>query len=211
MPTGARRSSSPTPATSPSRGLDLVEDEGLLEEVAGLVEWPVVLMGSFEERFLDIPGEAIRATIREPEMLRAARPATGPRQPLLLTANLVASDGGVRSPPAMAASCARASRTPPISGRPIAARPDLDTLKDSAESSGSISPSRSTSAWPSSTSSASSSTPLGTQGERVQRIAALARAGADRRRRSEKAERAAKLAKADLPTEMVGEFPNCRA
>src|ERR671938_121624 len=47
-----------------ARGLDLVEDEGLLEEVAGLVEWPVVLMGSFDESFLDIPPEVIRATIR---------------------------------------------------------------------------------------------------------------------------------------------------
>ncbi len=47
-----------------ARGLDLVEDDGLLEEVAGLVEWPVVLLGSFDEAFLDIPAEAIRATIR---------------------------------------------------------------------------------------------------------------------------------------------------
>jgi glycyl-tRNA synthetase beta chain len=47
-----------------ARGLDLVEDEALLEEVAGLVEWPVVLMGSFDESFLAIPPEVIRATIR---------------------------------------------------------------------------------------------------------------------------------------------------
>ena len=47
-----------------ARGLELVEDEALLEEVAGLVEWPVVLMGSFDEAFLDIPSEVIRATIR---------------------------------------------------------------------------------------------------------------------------------------------------
>ena len=47
-----------------ARGLELVEDEGLLEEVAGLVEWPVVLMGEFEAAFLDLPPEAIRATIR---------------------------------------------------------------------------------------------------------------------------------------------------
>jgi glycyl-tRNA synthetase beta chain len=47
-----------------ARGLELVEDEALLEEVAGLVEWPVVLMGSFDEDFLDIPPEVIRATIR---------------------------------------------------------------------------------------------------------------------------------------------------
>src|SRR3954464_12106752 len=47
-----------------AQGLELVEDEGLLEEVAGLVEWPVVLMGSFDEAFLDIPPEVIRTTIR---------------------------------------------------------------------------------------------------------------------------------------------------
>ena len=47
-----------------ANGLDLVEDEGLLEEVAGLVEWPVVLMGEFEEDFLEIPAEVVRLTIR---------------------------------------------------------------------------------------------------------------------------------------------------
>src|SRR5918998_4955102 len=47
-----------------AQGLELVEDEGLLEEVAGLVEWPVVLSGSFDESFLGIPPEVIRATIR---------------------------------------------------------------------------------------------------------------------------------------------------
>jgi glycyl-tRNA synthetase beta chain len=45
-------------------GLELIEDEGLLEEVAGLVEWPVVLVGAFDEKFLEIPPEVIRATIR---------------------------------------------------------------------------------------------------------------------------------------------------
>ena len=47
-----------------AQGLTLVEDEGLIEEVAGLVEWPVVLMGEFEPAFLDLPPEVIRATIR---------------------------------------------------------------------------------------------------------------------------------------------------
>ncbi len=57
-----------------AQGCELIEDEGLLEEVAGLVEWPTVLMGSFDADFLQIPAEVIRATIRaEPEMLRAAR------------------------------------------------------------------------------------------------------------------------------------------
>ena len=120
-----------------AQGLELVEDEGLLEEVAGLVEWPVVLMGSFDESFLEIPPEVIRTTIRANQkcfVLRqllplrgrvdaqrrggvAARPLTAPTPPpdrqslptsplkgevkeralsnkFLLTANLMASDGG---------------------------------------------------------------------------------------------------------------------
>ena len=61
-----------------ARGLELVEDEALLEEVAGLVEWPVVLMGAFDEAFLDIPPEVIRATIRANQKCFVLRdPATG--------------------------------------------------------------------------------------------------------------------------------------
>ena len=195
-----------------AQGLELVEDEGLLEEIAGLVEWPVVLMGSFEERFLDIPGEAIRATIRANQKCFVLRdPATGNiANRFILVSNLLASDGGV----AITAG----------NGRVVRARlsdaayfwqtdrgplPDLDTFQSSADrldldlkkpldqrmakldKLGVVFHAK-----------------LGTQGERVQRIAALAKelapiVGAD----PEKAERAAKLAKADLPTEMVGEFP----
>src|SRR5919112_1206166 len=57
-----------------AQGLELVEDEGLLEEVAGLVEWPVVLMGSFDESFLGIPPEVIRATIRANQKCFVLRP-----------------------------------------------------------------------------------------------------------------------------------------
>ena len=57
-----------------ANGLDLVEDEGLLEEVSGLVEWPVVLMGEFEEAFLDIPAEVIRLTIRANQKCFVTRP-----------------------------------------------------------------------------------------------------------------------------------------
>ena len=63
-------------------GLELVEDEGLLEEVAGLVEWPVVLMGEFEAEFLELPPEVIRATIRANQkcfVLRDAPSASGRR------------------------------------------------------------------------------------------------------------------------------------
>lgn len=195
-----------------AQGLELVEDEGLLEEVAGLVEWPVVLMGEFEERFLDIPGEAIRATIRANQKCFVLRdPATGAlANRFILVSNLLASDGGeaikagngrvVRARLSDAAYFWQTDR---------GALPDLDTLTESAEKLGLDL------AKPLDQRMAKLDrlgvvfhAKLGTQGERVRRIAALARelapiVGAD----PDKAERAAKLAKADLPTEMVGEFP----
>ena len=61
-----------------AQGFELVEDEGLLAEVAGLVEWPVVLMGAFDEAFLTIPPEVIRATIRNNQKCFVLRdPKTG--------------------------------------------------------------------------------------------------------------------------------------
>lgn len=193
-------------------GLELVEDEGLLEEVAGLVEWPVVLMGDFEERFLDIPGEAIRATIRANQKCFVLRdPNTGElANRFIPVSNLMASDGGlaitagngrvVRARLSDAAYFWQTDRGP---------LPDLDTLKESADKLGLDL------AKPLDQRMAKLDklgvvfhAKLGTQGERVQRIATLAKelapiVGAD----PALAERAAKLAKADLPTEMVGEFP----
>ncbi|MER9866967.1 glycine--tRNA ligase subunit beta [Mesorhizobium sp. M0136] len=78
-------------------GLDLVEDEGLLEEVSGLVEWPVVLMGEFEQDFLTIPAEVIRLTIRANQKCFVTRPhSTGEdlSNRFILTANIEAKDGG---------------------------------------------------------------------------------------------------------------------
>ncbi|WP_298428269.1 glycine--tRNA ligase subunit beta, partial [Rhodoblastus sp.] len=79
-----------------AQGLELVEDEGLLQEVAGLVEWPVVLMGEFDESFLDIPDEVIRATIRANQKCFVLRdPQTSKlANKFLLVSNVVASDGG---------------------------------------------------------------------------------------------------------------------
>ncbi|MGL5446513.1 MAG: glycine--tRNA ligase subunit beta, partial [Rhabdaerophilum sp.] len=78
-----------------AQGLELVEDEGLLEEVAGLVEWPQVLMGSFEEAFLDVPAEVIRATIRaNQKCFVLKRPDGSLANKFLLTANIIARDGG---------------------------------------------------------------------------------------------------------------------
>jgi glycyl-tRNA synthetase beta chain len=212
-----------------AQGLELVEDEGLLEEVAGLVEWPVVLMGSFEERFLEIPAEAIRATIRANQKCFVLRQsAIGSRQsgqeatadgPLptallsnrfILTSNLIASDGGA----AIVAGNERVVRARLSDAAYFFATdkgnlPDLDTLKDSADKLGlDLTKPLDQRMAKLDRLGVVFHAKLGTQGERVQRIAALARelapiVGAD----PELAERAAKLAKADLPTEMVGEFP----
>ncbi len=173
-----------------AQGLELVEDEALLNEVAGLVEWPVVLMGSFDEAFLDIPPEVIRATIRANQkcfvIRRPGEAALTNR--LLLTSNIVASDGGA----AIVAGNERVVRARLSDAKffwesdlkvPLDARlPKLDAIVFHEK--------------------------LGTQGERVKRIAALASklaplVGAD----PDKAERAATLAKTDLVSEMVGEFP----
>ncbi|AZO09256.1 glycine--tRNA ligase subunit beta [Mesorhizobium sp. M3A.F.Ca.ET.080.04.2.1] len=80
-----------------ANGLDLVEDEGLLEEVSGLVEWPVVLMGEFEQDFLTIPAEVIRLTIRANQKCFVTRPqgaAEDLSSRFILTANIEATDGG---------------------------------------------------------------------------------------------------------------------
>ncbi|ESX96282.1 glycine--tRNA ligase subunit beta [Mesorhizobium sp. LNJC403B00] len=80
-----------------ANGLDLVEDEGLLEEVSGLVEWPVVLMGEYEQAFLAIPPEVVRLTIRANQKCFVTRPQ-GDGENLsnrfILTANIEANDGG---------------------------------------------------------------------------------------------------------------------
>ncbi|TXM76293.1 glycine--tRNA ligase subunit beta [Methylobacterium sp. WL12] len=172
-----------------ARGLELVEDEGLLEEVAGLVEWPVVLMGTFDQSFLDIPGEAVRATIRANQKCFVVREAGGALAPaFILVSNLVASDGGA----AITAGNERVVRARLSDAKFFWETDKAIRLEDRLQRLDTI----------------VFHEKLGTQGERVQRIAALAKelaplVGAD----PELAERAARLAKADLVTEMVGEFP----
>src|SRR5215831_15506089 len=79
-----------------AQGFELVEDQNLLDEVAGLVEWPVVLMGSFDAEFLSIPSEVIRATIRNNQKCFVVRdPKTGKlASKFILVANIEATDGG---------------------------------------------------------------------------------------------------------------------
>ena len=112
---------------------------GSLEEVAGLVEWPVVLMGEFEAEFLEIPPEVIRATIRANQKCFVLRDADGKlANRFLLVSNLVASDGGA----AIAAGNARVVRARLSDARhfwatDLAALPDYRDAARSRSTSGS--------------------------------------------------------------------------
>ncbi len=230
-----------------AQGFELVEDQVLLDEVAGLVEWPVVLMGSFDSEFLSIPGEVIRATIRNNQKcfvvrqpasplpagerstarasatagegalssaaapphpaLRADLSATGRGEVLtnkfILTANIEASDGGK----AIVAGNERVIRAR-LSDAKFFYETDLKTkLEDRLPKFDGI----------------VFHEKLGTQGERIERIVALARivgevieprmqVGVTKYNGSMAAyhndvQRAAQLCKTDLLTEVVGEFP----
>ena len=173
-----------------AQGFELVEDQGLLDEVAGLVEWPVALMGSFDQEFLSIPDEVIRATIRNNQKCFVVRdPRTGKlANKFILTANIEATDGGktiiagnervIRA----RLSDAKFFYETDLKTKLEARLPKFDQIVFHEK--------------------------LGTQAERIKRIERLAAeiaplVGAD----VEKAKRAAHLAKADLLTEVVGEFP----
>jgi glycyl-tRNA synthetase beta chain len=171
-----------------AQGYELVEDEGLLEEVAGLVEWPVVLMGAFEEEFLEIPPEVIRTTIRNNQKCFVVRKGEGLANRFVLVSNIEATDGGT----AIVHGNERVIRAR-LSDAKFFYETDLKTrlearlpkFKDIVFHE-----------------------KLGTQADRIERIERLAveiapLVGAD----VEKTKRAARLVKADLLTEMVGEFP----
>ena len=173
-----------------AQGYELVEDAGLLAEVAGLVEWPVVLMGSFDEAFLAIPNEVIRATIRNNQKCFVLRdPKTAKLAPkFILVANIEAEDGGKE----IVAGNERVIRAR-LSDAKFFYETDLKTrLEDRLAKFDDI----------------VFHEKLGTQAERIARIEQLVAelaplVGAD----VEKVRRAARLAKADLLTEVVGEFP----
>jgi glycyl-tRNA synthetase beta chain len=173
-----------------AQGFELVEDQVLLDEVSGLVEWPVVLMGSFDQEFLSIPGEVIRATIRNNQKcFVVSDPKTGKlANKFIMTANIEASDGGK----AITAGNERVIRAR-LSDAKFFYETDLKAkLEDRLPKFEQI----------------VFHEKLGTQAERIKRIERLAAeiaplVGAD----VEKTKRAARLAKADLLTEVVGEFP----
>jgi glycyl-tRNA synthetase beta chain len=173
-----------------AQGFELIEDQVLLDEVAGLVEWPVVAMGMFDREFLSIPGEVIRATIRNNmKCFVVSDPkAGGLTNKFVLTANIEASDGGK----AIVAGNERVIRAR-LSDAKFFYETDLKTKLEARL------PKFENIVF---------HEKLGTQGERIKRIERLAAeiaplVGAD----VEKTKRAARLAKADLLTEVVGEFP----
>jgi glycyl-tRNA synthetase beta chain len=173
-----------------AQGYEVVEDEGLLAEVAGLVEWPVTLMGTFDKSFLSIPDEVVRATIRNNQkcfVLRDSQTAKLANK-FILVANEEAADGGK----AIVAGNERVIRAR-LSDAKFFYDTDLKIrLEDRLPKFEHI----------------VFHEKLGTQAARIARITALAGqlapiVGAD----VAKAERAAQLCKADLLTDVVGEFP----
>ncbi|MBF9035673.1 glycine--tRNA ligase subunit beta [Rhodobacterales bacterium HKCCE2091] len=173
-------------------GLEVVEDKGLLSEVSGLVEWPVVLMGRIADDFLHLPGEVLQTSMREHQKFFSVRnPSTGGIEGFVTVANRETADDGATI---LAGN-----------GRVLAARladakffweNDLRVAKAGMRD------------WLEALGNVTFHAKLGSQAERIERIAALAReiapmVGAD----PAKAETAARLAKADLSSEMVFEFP----
>ena len=172
-----------------AQGLELIEDEALLKEVAGLVEWPVALMGAFDEAFLSVPPEVIITTIKNNQKCFCLKDKDGKlANKYILVSNQIASDGGneiIRGNNKVIA--ARLSDAKFFWDQDRKTKledlsPKLDKITFHAK--------------------------LGSQGERVKRIEALAgeiakTIGAD----VEKARLAARLCKADLVSGMVGEFP----
>jgi glycyl-tRNA synthetase beta chain len=176
-------------ALATAQGVAVVPDRGLLEEVAGLVEWPVPFLGRIDDAFMDLPPELMRTTMRVNQRYFALTKPDGSAAPFFgLVANIVPSDGGAT----LVAGNERVLRARLSDARFFWDQdrkhrlenylPKLDSVVFHAR--------------------------LGTQGQRVQRLETLARwlaphVGATR----DAASRAARLAKADLATGLVGEFP----
>ncbi|TMV12957.1 glycine--tRNA ligase subunit beta [Arenibacterium halophilum] len=173
-------------------GLEVVEDAALLAEVAGLVEKPVVLMGDIGADFLTLPPEVLQTSMREHQKFFSVRNAkTGRIEKFITVANRETADNGATI---------LAGNQKVLAARLSDAKffweNDLRVAKADIN------------AWVQSLENVTFHNKLGSQAERISRIAALARelapvTGAD----AEAADQAARLAKADLSSEMVYEFP----
>ncbi|MFC3615250.1 glycine--tRNA ligase subunit beta [Lutimaribacter marinistellae] len=173
-------------------GLELVQDEGLLAEVAGLVEWPVVLMGEIGAEFLDLPPEVLQTSMKEHQKFFSVRnPKTGRIERFITVANRETADHGATI---------LAGNQKVLSARLADAKffweNDLRIAKTDIGQ------------WVEALENVTFHNRLGSQGDRIRRIVALSGAlapltGAD----PQEAQEAARLAKADLSSEMVYEFP----
>jgi glycyl-tRNA synthetase beta chain len=177
-------------AACAARGLTLVDDDGLLDEVAGLAEWPTPILGDMDPQFLSLPPEVVRLSMKVHQKYFAVRdPAKEGLAPnFLVVANVEATDGGK----ALAAG----------NSRVLSAR--LNDARFFWEEDQKVG----FDAWLKKLEGVTFHAKLGTLAERVERLAALAReiaplVGAD----ADEAETAARLSKADLASGMVGEFP----
>ena len=177
-------------AACAARGLTLVDDDGLLDEVAGLAEWPTPILGDMDPQFLSLPPEVVRLSMKVHQKYFAVRDPSkdGLAPNFLVVANVEATDGGK----ALAAG----------NSRVLSARlNDARFFWDEDQKVG-------FDAWNDKLKGVTFHAKLGTLAERVDRIAALAReiaplVGAD----ADQAEQAARLSKADLASGMVSEFP----
>ncbi|MGI9364080.1 MAG: glycine--tRNA ligase subunit beta [Rhizobiaceae bacterium] len=175
-----------------AKGLELVQDESLLEEVSNLIEWPVSLVGEFDAAFLDIPAEVIRLTIKENQKCFVLRKGDGLSNSFLLVSNIEATDGGKE----IALGNAKVVNAR-LGDAKFFWETDLHQIKTNG-----FAP------WIAKLDAVTFHARLGTQGERVKRIMDLAReiapvVGAD----PNQAGRAAEICKADLNSAMVYEFP----
>ena len=171
------------------RGLALVEDAGLLDEVAGLVEWPVPLIGAIGQEYMHLPPEVMQVSMRVNQRYFALRDAFGAAAPFFaFAANVIAPDGGATI----------------IAGNERVLRARFSDAKHFWD----LDRARSLESRVAALDAITFHAKLGSQGARVRRIRALAKTiaplvGAD----PNFADKAAKLAKADLTTGLVGEFP----
>ena len=171
-------------------GLELIDDEGLANEVMGLAEWPVVLIGEIDSAFMDVPPEVLQTTMRTHQKYFALRdPKTGKlANRFAVVANMIAQDGGKQ----IVAGNERVLRARLSDAKFFWEQDRKRTLESRVADLKDI----------------VFHAKLGTQLKRVERIEAIAGQIADRIDADvEKAQRAARLAKADLTTGLVGEFP----
>ncbi len=174
-------------------GLELVEDRGLLAEVAGLVEWPVVLLGRIEDQFLDLPPEVLQASMKEHQKFFSLRnPKTGRIEYFATVANIETADQGATI----------------LSGNQKVLAARLADAKFFWENDLRIAKSKGLTPWTDSLENVTFHNKLGSLKQRVDRIAGLAMniapfVGAE----ADLAAQAAQVAKADLASEMVYEFP----